>query len=87
MIRHIKWGNRFTISMQPFKQYVEPSYHGALGQGLKVEDRLWNHITEQTNHHAPYLLIPHLDVKVHLKNRSAILSFLRLLKSSLSINV
>lgn len=24
MIRHIKWGNRFTIPMQPFKQYVEP---------------------------------------------------------------
>lgn len=24
MIRHIKWGNRFTISMQSFKQYVEP---------------------------------------------------------------
>lgn len=24
MIRHIKWGNRFTTSMQSFKQYVEP---------------------------------------------------------------
>lgn len=80
MIRHIKWGNQSPCSHLN-------SYHGALGQGLKVEDRLWNHITEQTNHHAPYLLIPHLDVKVHLQNRSAILSFLRLLKSSLSINV
>ena len=42
------------------------THHGSLGQRFEVQNRLGDHIPEQSDHHPAQLLIPHLDIEVNL---------------------